>query len=131
MTQTTPLGTRVAQYIQLRNKIKQMDDEHDAKMKPFKDALVQLNGIILAGIAAEGVESIATPLGTAYRYTKKSATIADGSEFRRFVIGSEAFDLVDWRANAKAVEDFINENGGNPPPGVNYNETALIGVRKK
>jgi len=46
------------------------------------------------------------------------------------VIGSEAWDLLDRKANVTAVSDFIEENNA-PPPGVNFSTTYVVGVRRK
>jgi hypothetical protein len=48
----------------------------------------------------------------------------------RYVIGNEAWDLLDRKANVKAVEDFIEENDL-APPGVNFSTTYVVGVRRK
>ena len=76
-----------------------------------------------------GGDSVKTPHGTAYRTARRSATIADGDVFRKYVIDNQMFDLVDWRANAGAVDDFINDNGSQPP-GVNYSVAYTVGVRR-
>lgn len=84
---------------------------------------------MLERLNAVGGDSVKTPHGTAYRTTRRSASIADGAVFRQYVIDNENFDLVDWRANAIAVDDFIKENGVQPP-GVNFSSTYTVGVRR-
>jgi hypothetical protein len=125
------IAKSVDYYIRLRDKIKALEDEHKKKMEPFKTALEQLNTKLLGHLNAINTDSAAiNGIGTVYRTQKVSATIADASEFRRFIIGGEAWDLVDWRANPKATTDFIAENGS-PPPGINYSTTYVVGVRRK
>jgi len=75
-------------------------------------------------------ESVRTDTGTVYRTEKKSASLADPDAFMRYVIGNEAWDLLDRKANVKAVEDFIEENDL-APPGVNFSTTYVVGVRRK
>lgn len=125
-----PVATRVEQFVKLRDKLRELEDRHKAERKPYDEAMEQLRLIILGHLDAAGVDSItAKGVGTAYRTVRKSATIADGDAFRRHVIGSQEFDLCDWRANANAVEAFINQHGA-PPPGVNYSTLAQVGVRR-
>lgn len=119
----------VGQYIKLRDKLKEADDAHKAKTKGARDHLERLNGKLLERLNEVGGDSVKTGHGTVYRSTKRSATIADGDTFRGFVIQNEAFDLVDWKANANAVDDFI-KNEGTPPPGVNFSTTFQVGVRR-
>jgi len=45
------------------------------------------------------------------------------------VIDNGMFDIVDWKANAGAVDDFVKSKGS-LPPGVNYTETFTVGVRR-
>lgn len=128
MTMTFDL--MVERYVTLRDKLKEADDGHKAKTKAAREYLEKLNGQILAKLNEVGSDSTSTPHGTAYRTMRKSATIADGEAFRKFVIKGKLFDLVDWKANANAVSDFIDTNQA-PPPGVNYSTTFLVGVRRK
>lgn len=126
----TSIDAMVDMYVRLRDRIKEAEKAHEAKLKPAKDFLEQLNGAMLAKLGEIGVESAKTKFGTAYKITKKSATIADGEAFRTFIIAEGAYDLVDWRANANAVSDYIDDNEGDQPPGVNYSTFTTAGVRR-
>lgn len=125
-----PISTRVGQYVKLRDKIAALNEAHKEKMAPLNNALEQLHDIMLAQLNALGTDSSTTKgVGTVYKTIKKSATVADGAAFQRHVIGSEAWDLVDMRANAPAIEKFIEEHG-DTPPGVNFKQVARVGVRR-
>ena len=119
----------VAQYVMLRDKIKEADKLHKEKTKPARDHLETLNGKLLEKLLSVGGESVKTAHGTVYQTTKKSASISDGEVFRSFVIDNEMFDLVDWKANPAATSDFIEEHNA-PPPGVNYSTHTEVGVRR-
>lgn len=120
----------VNQYITLRDKLKASDDAHKLKTKEGREYLDILNGKLLERLMEVGGEGVKTKAGTVYRSTKKSATLSDGDAFRKWVQENEAFDLVDWRANATAISDFIDEHEV-PPPGVNFSTTFIVGVRRK
>lgn len=120
----------VDQYVRLRDAIKAADDAHDEKTKPARQRLEQLNDELLVMLNASGQESAKTAHGTCYVTSRKSASVSDAAEFRRFVIGSEAWDLIDFRANASGVEGFIQDNQS-PPPGVNFTVVNKVGVRRK
>lgn len=119
----------VEQMVKTRDRLKEADDAHKEKTKVARDYKERLEAALLAKLNEVGGESVKTAHGTVYRTTRRSATIADGAVFREFVIGNEAFDLVDWKANANAVDDFI-KNEGTPPPGVNYSTAYTVGVRR-
>jgi hypothetical protein len=119
----------VDRYVKLRDRLKEVDDAHKEKTKPAREMLEQMNGQLLDMLNKAGGDSMKTKAGTVYRTSKKSATIADGAEFRRFVIGGEHWDLVDWRANATAIQVFADENNS-MPPGVNFTQHYVVGVRR-
>ena len=127
---TVDISKRVDQYVRLRDLIKTKEDEHKAVLKPYKEMLEKLNSVLLDHLNTINGESVRTDTGTVYRTEKKAASLADPDAFMRYVIGSEAWDLLDRKANATAVADFIEENTA-PPPGVNFSTTFVVGVRRK
>lgn len=127
--QAMTIDVRILQYIKLRDIIRQKDDAYKESMKPYRETLEKLNGVMLDHLNTIGGDSVRTTEGTVYRTTKKSASIEDGDAFMRHVIGSEAWELLDRKANAKAVEEFVNENGV-LPPGIKWSSTQVVGVRR-
>lgn len=127
--QPVDFNTRVAQYVKLRDKIKEIEDRHKAEIKPFKQALETLNGMLLDHLNQVGGDSVASASGTVYKKLTKSASIADKSAFWAWVVANADWDLIDYKANVTAVRDFIGSNG-TPPPGVNYTEAYDVGVRR-
>jgi hypothetical protein len=119
----------IERYIYLRNERTKADatfaafrkEEFDAPMQELHDALLdQLNRM--------GSESIKSKVGTAFKQLNTSVTTADGAEFRRHIIGLEAWDLVDWRPNKTAVNDLVA--AGEPlPPGINRATFFTVKVR--
>lgn len=133
MNQHTPIDIekRIGQYVALRDKIKSIEERHKQELAPYKQALEQLNTLLLDHLNTVGVDSAsAKGIGTCYRSLKRSATIADGAAFRRFVIGGEHWNLADWKANPKAVAEFIESHEGDAPPGINFSTHYTVGVRR-
>lgn len=124
-----PIETRVNQYVLLRDKIKEMDDAHKAKMKPFRETLDMLNSVLLNQLNTTGAESIKTSGGTIYRTERNTASLEDADKFMQFVVDKEAFDLLDRKANVTAVMEFLGENGIYPP-GVKVSKSIQVGVRR-
>jgi hypothetical protein len=119
----------VSSYVALRDAIRNKDAEYKKIMRPYRERLDELNGIILGKLNEIGADNVRTGAGTAYRKVERSVTIADKIAFQRHVIGSEAWELLDWRANSTAVAALVDE-GLNPPPGVNYSTTMNVGIRR-
>lgn len=129
MSAPLDLNKRVGQYVQLRDKIKELDDAHKEKMAPYRETLEQLNCALLAHLNNIGGDSVRTESGTVYKTEKKSASLADKSAFWAFVSTGGDWELLDWKANAPAVARYIEEHSA-LPPGVNYSVTHVVGVRR-
>jgi hypothetical protein len=119
----------VGQYVKLRDKLKEAEDAHKNKTRNAREYLDLLNAKLLQRLNEVGGEGVKTKHGTVYRTTKKSASIADGGAFKTFVQQNRLFDLVDWKANANAVADYIDEKEA-PPPGINFSTHFTVGVRR-
>ena len=119
----------VSRYVQLRDTLKKVDEDHKEKTREAREYREALEAKLLAKLNEVGGESVKTKEGTVYRTTRRSASVADGDAFRKFIIEHELFDLVDWRANAPAVGEYIEEEGA-PPPGINFSTAFTVGVRR-
>jgi hypothetical protein len=124
------INKTIDQYVKLRDKKRLLERQHKDQLKPFNDLLEEIEGMLLSYMQRAGVNSIATDGGTAYQSTTPRATIGDGDAFRQFVIANQLFDLVDWRANATRVFDYINEHNGQVPPGVNPSTYTKVNFRR-
>jgi hypothetical protein len=126
------LAKRIEQYLAVRNKIKAIKEGHKAELAPFNSLLETLGAVLLNALSATGQDNAKTKAGTAYKTVKSSATIEDADAFKRHVIGSESWDLLDFKANCPAVIDFIADPENKlhlPPPGVKFSAIFEIGVR--
>lgn len=127
--QSLGIDHRIQQYVLLRDKIKELDDAHKEKMKPFKETLDGLNSVILDLLNKSGGDSIKTKFGTAYKTTKRSASLEDADLFMTFVRDKEAWDLLERKVSLTAAEAFAAENGI-LPPGVKVSAMSVVGVRR-
>ena len=121
----------VEEYITLRDRkdqFKKAFEEKSAEL--FGERMEEIEAQLLGILNDLGADTIAGKTGTAYRKISTSVTIADARDFRRHVIGGEAWDLIDWRANKTAVNALV-ESGEPVPPGVNRSSFYTIGIRRK
>jgi hypothetical protein len=120
---------RVAQYIQVRDKLKELDDAHDAAKKPLVELQNLLTGWMQKFMDDSKSESIKTAHGTCYASVRYTASLPDAEAFMKFVIENNKFEMLDRRANSTAVRAYVEETGG-LPPGVNLSALRTIGVRR-
>jgi hypothetical protein len=123
------MESRIEKYIRLRDLIKHKDDAHKEAMKPYREALETLNGVMLKHLETIGGDSVKSAAGTVYKTTKTTASLEDPDAFMRHVIGSEAWELLDRKANSVACRAFADENGV-LPPGVKMTQVVQVGVRR-
>jgi hypothetical protein len=124
------LNKRVGQYVKLRDFIADVKEKHKKELEPLNEMLEQLNSLMLDHLSSIGAERAGTEHGTVYRTAKKSASVADMSAFWAWVVTQNDWDLLDKKANVKAVEDFMKKNNM-PVPGVNFTEKYVVGVRRR
>lgn len=120
----------IAKYVKIRDAIKAADDAHKEKLAPVKAIRDAIENEMLARMNNAGVDSMKGEHGTCYKTTKRSATLADKEAFRKYILITNEWELMDFKANAPAIAAMI-EGGQSLPPGVNYTETTEVGVRRK
>jgi hypothetical protein len=78
-----------------------------------------------------GIDNVsARDVGTAYRTTRSSATVADWDTFLNHVVENEAWEMLERRVNKTAVQQYKAEEE-DLPPGVNWAETQVVNFRRK
>jgi hypothetical protein len=124
------LANLIDKFVALRDKKRKLETEHEAMLKPYIQVMDEIAGELLKYMQENAVDHVATPGGTAYQTTKRSASIRDRQAFKQYVVEAGAFDMLDWKANATAVFKFIEENNGSPPPGINPSSRTAVNVRR-
>mgnify|MGYP001608127087 CR=1 FL=1 len=128
-TPSVDISKRIAQYVQLRDIIKAKEEAHKNELKPAKELLEKLNGVLLNHLNQLNIDNVSSGAGTVYRTERKSVSAADPAIFRDFIIANDMYDLADIKPNQTAVSDFLDTHGA-LPPGVNYSVTYVVGVRR-
>lgn len=128
-TELTP-AQLIDEYIALRDAKKQHDKQYEELSKlNWTDRMEEIEGLMLAQLNQLGADNLKTPVGTAYRNEKTSVTTSDPREFRRHVIGTEDWDLLEWRVSKVVVNDRV-KSGEPVPPGINRSAWDSVGFRR-
>lgn len=118
--------------LKIRAQIKKIEELQAAQLKPFKEALAKQEARLTAHLNETGLQNCAVPgVGTFYKSTKESFTLEDPVEFRRHVIGTESYELLDLKVNKTSARTFMEEHEGQLPPGVKYSAFVTVGMRAK
>ena len=104
----------IQKYIALRDKIAKDTDAFEATQKPYNDALVTLEGLMMNHLAENGLDNVKSEYGTAFKKTGTRVRVADRGAFNEFVAQQ---GTLDWFTNAVSKEkivDYVKEYGCAP-----------------
>lgn len=129
VTEGPKLNEVVERYIALRDKKAEHKKAYEAKVEAIEAALDKLEAYIMTKLEQQGLDSVKTGVGTAYKSTRTSATVADWPMVLDWIKEKEEWDMLEKRVNKTFVEAFRTEYD-DLPPGVNWREEKVINIRR-
>jgi hypothetical protein len=125
-----PLDKLVKIYRKLRSRMTELTQEYDTQTEVLKAQQDEVKSAIKEQMRAMGVTSVRTTEGTAVMSVKTRYTTQDWDSFKKFMIEHEAIDLLEKRIAQTNMAQFLEENPGVVPPGLNSSSEYDISVRK-
>lgn len=120
----------MSMYLQLRDRRTQRKKAFEADDESDKAYQEKIEQMFLAKFNEEGSDTISCRgIGTAYKTTKTSVTVADKDAFLREVREKELWQLLDVRALKSAVDEFT-EATETLPPGLNISRVVSVNIRR-
>lgn len=120
---------RIGQYIMVRDAMERLEEKQKVERRPLQQMLDQLGGVLQKFLDENNLESLRTDAGSCYTSVRHTASVQDPDAFMTFVKETQNFDLLERRANATAVRDYVKDHG-HLPTGVNLNAISSVGVRR-
>jgi len=118
-------------FIALRDRRAKRKAAYDDDDANDKDKQNKIEVEFLRRFQERGIDNVAArDIGTAYKSTRSSATVADWEVVLDYVQEHEAWELLERRVNKTAVEQFKSVEG-DLPPGINWSETQVVNFRRK
>ena len=128
--ETIPLDKLAKIYRKLRGKITELTQEYDTQVETLKAQQDEIKNAMKDQMKALGVTSVRTPEGTVVLSVKTRYSTQDWDEFKKFVLANEAIELLEKRIAQTNMAQFLEENPGSMPPGLNSSSEYDISVRK-
>ena len=128
--QTIPLDKLAKVYRKMRDQISELTKEYDTQVELLKAQQDEIKNAMKEQMQALGVTSVRTDQGTVVLSVKTRYSTADWDSFKKFVIEHEALDLFEKRIAQLNMKQFLDENPGIVPPGLNSNSEYDVSVRK-
>ena len=125
-----PLDKLARAYRNIRSKIQIISQEYETKIEELKEVQQQISTAMKDQMMAAGLKSVRTDGGTIILGTKTRYTTADWDSFKKFVLEHEVLDLFEKRIAQSNMAQFLEENPGLVPPGLNSDTEYQITVRK-
>ena len=117
-------------YRRIRDEIAVLTQEYDNKVELLKESQDEIKNAMKEQMKDMGVTSVNTPQGTVVMSVKTRYTTADWDSFKEFVKEYDALDLYEKRIHQGNMKQFLEENPGKVPPGLNSQSEYDISVRK-
>jgi hypothetical protein len=121
---------RVKLFIKTRAAKAAAKKDHDDLEAKFNRIMAACETTMLADADKQGVSGFTTPFGTTYTAETAKYSIADDSVFYNFVRSAGDLDFFERRVSSTHVTQYMEQNGGTLPPGLNVFRERVMRVRK-
>lgn len=128
--ETRPTAAQlIKKYIEYRNGIALLNDRHEKKIRPYREAMELIENLLGEDINKLEGQSIKTASGTAYRSTTTSFRVADRQVWLNWVFEHDYRDMLTTNVASDAIKEYVDHNGGTIPPGLNLTTVYKIRIR--
>ena len=125
-----PFDKLVKIYRKMKLEIDTLTQEYDTKVELLKAQQDEIKFAIKDQMKALGVSSVKSPFGTVSMMTKTRYNTQDWSSFKEFILEHSAVDLLEKRIAQINMAQFLEENPGVVPPGMNSSSEFEIRITK-
>ena len=125
-----PFDKLVKVYRKMKLEIDTLTKEYDTKVELLKAQQDEIKFAIKDQMKALGVSSVKSPFGTVSMMTKTRYNTQDWSSFKEFILEHAAVDLLEKRIAQINMAQFLEENPGVVPPGMNSSSEFEIRITK-
>jgi len=120
----------VAVYIKMRDEKDRLTHEYEEKIAGLKQQMDTIEQALLDLCKANGQDGGKTRHGTFTRTVKTRYWTNDWSAMHRFIREHDALELMEQRVHQTNMKQFLTENPGVMPEGLNVESRYAITVRR-
>lgn len=128
--EAVPLDKLARVYRKIRDRITALTQEYDTQVEQLKAQQDEVKNAMKEHLKALGANSVNTPQGTVIMSIKTRYSTDDWDSFKEFVKTEDAIDLFERRIHQGNMKQFLEDNPGKLPPGLNSMHEYDISVRK-
>lgn len=128
--EVVPMDKLARVYRKIKAEIDELTKAYETKVETLKEKQDTLKFAMKDQMKALGVKSVSTAFGTVSMIQKTRYSTQDWDSFKRFVVENDAVDLLEKRIAQTNMVQFLAENPGLVPPGLNAFSDFEIRVNK-
>ena len=128
--QTIPMDRLAKVYVKIRDKISELTRDYESQVETLKASQAQVANTMKDQLRAAGMLSYKTEYGTVSLITKTRYYAQDWDAMKTFIKEHDAVDLLEKRIAQKNMQQFLEENPGVVPTGLNTVSEIEVSVRK-
>jgi len=117
-------------YLKMRSRLGDITKAYESEAEDLKAKQHEVALAMKDIMQATGQKSAKTDHGTIILSTKTRYVAQDWDAMKRFIIDHDAVDLLEKRIAQKAMSEFLTDNPGQIPPGLNTLTEVDVSVRK-
>lgn len=125
-----PVATLVKVYRKIKAKVDLLTKEYDTQVEILKAQQDEVRFAIQEQLKAQGGTSMRTEFGTVTLKKSTRYNTNDWDSFKKFVIEHDVVDLLEKRIAQGNMIQFLDQNPGLVPPGLNSTSEFSITVTK-
>ncbi len=128
--ETIPMDRLAKVYVKIRDKISELTRDYETQVESLKASQAQVANTMKDQLRAAGMLSSKTEYGTVSLITKTRYYAQDWDAMKTFIKEHDAVDLLEKRIAQKNMQQFLEENPGVVPTGLNTVSEIEVSVRK-
>lgn len=125
-----PMDKLAKIYLKIRGRIQEVTQELEKQIDDLKEQQAEVANAMKEQMKALGVDSVKTAQGTVMLRTTTRYDTQDWDAFKSFVLETGAIDLFERRIAQTNMANYLAENPGLLPPGLNAKSEIAVSVRK-
>ena len=127
---TVPMDKLAKVYRKMSARIQELTAAYETEVEAIKAQQESVKIALKDQMLKLGVSSVGTGQGTVVLSTKTRYNTQDWDSFKTFVLENQAVDLFEKRIAQSNMTQFLEENPGLVPPGLNADQKYDVSVRK-
>lgn len=125
-----PMDKLAKIYQKIRARVQALTTEYETQLDELKAQQQEVANELKNRMQKLGMASVRTTEGTIVLGQKTRFFTSDWDSFKQFVLEHEVLDLFEKRIAQGNMKQFLEENPGVVPPGLNSDSEVTITVRK-